>query len=76
LKRGNRYQPRRHRGSALEPVRLPPHVEEDLAQKVFGRGSVSDKAKEPAIDGGAVPGEQGMHGKLVTSGDAGDQNAI
>src|SRR4029077_18666926 len=48
LEAGNGHQPRRHRGPALDLIRLLPHVEEDLAQKVFGRSLVSDKAKEPA----------------------------
>src|ERR1700741_4545177 len=48
---------------ALELIRLLPHVEEDLAQKVFGRSLVSDKAKEPAIHGGAVPREERVHGE-------------
>jgi hypothetical protein len=38
---------------------LPPHVEEHVAQKVFGDGLVAD----PTVNRGAVPGEQHLPNK-------------
>ena len=45
-----------------------PYVEKHIAQKVFGERFIAYKAQKPAIDVGAMPREQHLHGKLVTSG--------
>jgi hypothetical protein len=72
LETGNRQQPRQYRGAPFEPIRLPPHVEKHLAQNVLGRGSVLDEAKKPAVDVGAMPGEERMYSKFITGGYTGE----
>ena len=55
---------------------LLPHVEEHIAQKIFSDGLVADEPEKPAIDRGAMPGEEHLHGELVARRDALNQDFI
>jgi hypothetical protein len=55
---------------------LTPHVEKYFAQQILGECLAADEAQELAIDGRPMPREQGVHGELVASGDAVNQDDI
>jgi hypothetical protein len=76
LETSDRQQPGRNRGASFKPTSLLPHVEEHVAQKVFGDRFVADEPKQPAVDRGAVPSEQHLHGELVACRDARNQHFI
>jgi hypothetical protein len=63
-------------GAALESASLLPDIKEYIAQKILGHGLVADEPKQPAIDSGAMPGEQHLHGELVARGNALNQNFV
>ena len=76
LEARDREQPSRNGGTAFKAASLLPHVEEHVAQKVLGHGLVADEPEQPAINVGAMAGEQHLHGELVARCDALNQNFI
>jgi hypothetical protein len=64
------------RRSGIEASRLSPHIQKNLAQKIFGKRLMADEPKEPAIDRGSMPSEQGLHSKFVASGNPLDQDLV
>ena len=63
-------------GAPFEAAGLLPYIEEHIAQQILGHGLVANEAKQPAVDRGAVPGEQDLHGKLVARRDALNQDLV
>ena len=73
---GDREQPGRHLAAALEPLGLPPHVDEDLAHHVFGGGFVAQEAQREPIDLHVVAAVQHLQRLLVAGGDGFDQRHV
>ena len=74
LEARDREQPRGDGGTAFKAASLLPHVEKHVAQKIFGDGLIADEPEQPTVNGGAMPGEQHLHGELVARCDALNQH--
>jgi hypothetical protein len=55
---------------------LPPHVQKNVAQEVFGQGLITHESQEPAIERDAMPAEKRSHRQLVAAGDPSDQHFV
>ena len=55
---------------------MPPNVEEHVAEQIFRKRLIIDKAQQPAIDGDAVTREERPHRKLIACGDRLNQRLI
>jgi hypothetical protein len=55
---------------------MPPNVEEHVAEQIFRKRLIIDKAQQPAIDGDAVTREERPHRKSIACGDSLDQLLI
>src|SRR4051794_31270585 len=61
LEAGDREQPSGDGKAAFKAASLLPHVEEHIAQKVFGDGLIADEPEQPTVNRVAMPGEQHLH---------------
>jgi hypothetical protein len=60
----------------LEATRLTPDIEKNLTQEVLGERLIADEPKEPAVDGGPMPGEQSLHRWFAASGNLFNQDLV
>src|SRR5215472_6350526 len=70
LEARDRQQPGRHLGAAFELARGAPHIQEDLADEVFGHGGIAHDAQDEAVNPYVVAGVENVHGRAVAVGDA------
>jgi hypothetical protein len=73
---GDREQPGRNRSARFERGRLPPNVEEDFAEQIFGQCLVSEEPNQPPINSEAVTREQRAHRASIAGRDPLDQNFV
>ena len=73
---GDRQEPGRNLRAALEPVRLPPDVEEDFAHQILGRGFVTHEAEEKAENLDVVAAIERLQRVLVAGGDGIDKRQV
>ena len=57
--------PSRYRGTALEPTRLSPDIEEHLADQVLGRRLIADEAHHKPEHAHVVTRVQNLHGQPI-----------
>ena len=55
---------------------MPPSIEEDFTQVVFGHPLVMDEAQQPSVHRHAMPREECSHGRLIALSDLPDQRFV
>ena len=76
LESRNRQQPGGNGRSAFELARLTPHIEENLADKVFSDLFVAHEPQPETKHPDMVPSVQHLHGEPVALGDPSDQDIV
>ena len=76
LEAGDRQQPGRDLRAAFELAGGAPHVQEHLADEVFGHRGVAHHAQDEAVDADVVAGIEHVHRGAVALGDALQQHLV
>jgi hypothetical protein len=73
---GDGQEPGRDRRAGLEPVGLPPDVEEYLAGDILGEGLAAEQPHDEPVDARMMPCEQDLHREPVAGCDLCDERLV